>query len=184
PHDVSPHVESTLLSLWIAEACVQGRPLRDAPSSRELRLRFLEELVAPVQRDFVLEQYGISSKLAVSQQIDTRLAETHSKAQLQSQPQSNEVFVSKIETFDLKALHEALLQKPADISRERCLRILQCVYEIGSPCILNSLKPALTAKHEDQAHQVMEQPVVEKLFRIHLYLDSQESESHLLVARS
>jgi hypothetical protein len=140
--------------------------------------------VAPVQRDAVLEQYGISSKLAVSQQIDIRLAETRSEAQLQSQPQSNEVFVSKIETFDLEALHEALLQKPADISRGRCLRILQCVYEIGSPCILDSLKPALTTKRENQAHQAMEQPVVEKLFRIHLYLDSQESESHLLVARS
>ncbi|CAN9218333.1 unnamed protein product [Alternaria alternata] len=184
PHGLSPHVESTLLSVWIAEACFQGRPLRDAPSSRELRLRFLEELVAPVQRDAVLEQYGISSKLAVSQQIDTRLAETRSETQLQSQPQSNGVFVSKLETFDLEALHEALLQKPADISRGRCLRILQCVYEIGSPCILDSLKPALTAKREDQAHQAMEQPVVEKLFRIHLYLDSQESESHLLVARS
>ncbi|CAN9171531.1 unnamed protein product [Alternaria alternata] len=184
PHDVSPHVESTLLSVWIAEACFQGRPLRDAPSSRELRLRFLEELVAPVQRDSVLEQYGISSKLAVSQQIDTRLAETRSEVQLQSQPQNNGVFVSKIETFDLEALHEALLQKPADISRGRCLRILQCVYEIGSPCILDSLKPALTAKRENQAHQAMEQPVVEKLFRIHLYLDSQESESHLLIARS
>jgi hypothetical protein len=184
PHDVSPHVESTLLSVWIAEACFQGRPLRDAPFSRELRLRFLEELLAPVQRDAVLEQYGISSKLAVSQQIDTRLAETSSEAQLQSQPQSNGVFVSKLETFDLEALHEALLQKPADISRGRCLRILQCVYEIGSPCILDSLKPALTAKRENQTHQAMEQPVVEKLFRIHLYLDSQESESHLLVARS
>ncbi|CAN9356145.1 unnamed protein product [Alternaria alternata] len=184
PHNVSPHVESTLLSVWIAEACVQGRPLRDALSSQELRLRFLEELVAPVQRDSVLEQYSISSKLAVSQQIDIRLAKTHSKTQLQSQPQSNKVFVSKIETFDLEALHEALLQKPADISRGRCLRILQCVYEIGSPCILDSLKPALTTKREDQARQAMEQPVVEKLFRIHLYLDSQESESHLLVARS
>ncbi|CAN9250897.1 unnamed protein product [Alternaria alternata] len=184
PHDVSPHVESTLLSVWIAEVCLQGRPLQNAPSSRELRLRFLEELVAPVQRDSVLEQYGISSKLAVSQQIDIRLAETSSEAQLQSQPQSNEVFVSKIETFDLEALHEALLQKPADISRGRCLRILQCVYEIGSPCILDSLKPALTTKRENKAHQAMEQPVVEKLFRIHLYLDSQESESHLLVARS
>jgi hypothetical protein len=184
PHDISPHVESTLLSVWIAEACFQGRPLRDAPFSRELRLRFLEELLAPVQRDAVLEQYGISSKLAVSQQIDTRLAETSSEAQLQSRPQSNGVFVSKLETFDLEALHEALLQKPADISRGRCLRILQCVYEIGSPCILDSLKPALTAKRENQTHQATEQPVVEKLFRIHLYLDSQESESHLLVARS
>jgi hypothetical protein len=184
PHDVSPHVESTLLSLWIAEACVQGRPLRDAPSSRELRLRFLEELVAPVQRDFVLEQYGISSKLAISQQIDTRLTETRSEVQLPSQTESNGVFVLKIETFDLEALHEALLQKPADISRGRYLRILQCVYEIGSPYILDSLKPALTAKRENQTHQAMEQPVVEKLFRIHLYLDSQESESHLLVARS
>ncbi|CAN9182253.1 unnamed protein product [Alternaria alternata] len=184
PHDVSPHVESTLLSVWIAEACFQGRPLRDAPSSRELRLRFLEELVAPVQRDSVLEQYGISSKLAISQQIDTRLAETYSEAQLQSQPENNGVFVSKLETFDLEALHEALLQKPADISRGRYLRILQCVYEIGSPYILDSLKPTLTAKRENQTHQAMEQPVVEKLFRIHLYLDSQESESHLLVARS
>jgi hypothetical protein len=184
PHGVSPHVESTLLSVWIAEACFQGRPLRDAPSSRELRLRFLEELLAPVQRDSVLEQYGISSKLAVSQQIDIRLAETRSEAQLQSQPQSNEVFVSKLETFDLEALHEALLQKPADMSCGRCLRILQCVYEIGSPCILDSLKPTFTTKREDQARQAMEQPVVEKLFRIHLYLDSQESESHLLVARS
>jgi len=66
-HNVSLHVESTLLSLWIAEVCLQGRPLQNAPSSRELRLRFLEELVAPVQRDSVLEQYGISSKLAVLQ---------------------------------------------------------------------------------------------------------------------
>ncbi|CAN9175161.1 unnamed protein product, partial [Alternaria alternata] len=126
----------------------------------------------------------ISSKLAVSQQINTRLAETRSKVQLQLQPQNNRVFVSKIETFDFKALHKALLQKPADISRRRCLRILQCVYKIGSLCILNSLKPALTAKRENQAHQAIEQPVVKKLFRIHLYLDSQESESHLLVARS
>ena len=89
--------------------------------------------MAPVQRDAVLEQYGISSKLAVSQQIDIRLVETSSEVQPQPQPQSNGVFVSKIETFDLEALHEALLQKPADISRGRCLRILQCVYEIGSP---------------------------------------------------
>ncbi|CAN9174869.1 unnamed protein product [Alternaria alternata] len=116
--------------------------------------------------------------------IDTRLAETYSEAQLQLQPESNGVFVSKLETFDLEALHEALLQKPADISRGRYLRILQCVYKIGSPYILDSLKPALTAKRKNQTHQAMEQPVVEKLFRIYLYLDSQESESHLLVARS
>lgn len=100
------------------------------------------------------------------------------------QAQSNEVFLPKLENFDLEALHGALLEKPLEISRGRCLRILQCVYEIGSPCILDSLKLACTTKCEDKARQVIEQPVVEKLFQIHLYLDSQESQSHLLVARS
>ncbi|CAN9183713.1 unnamed protein product [Alternaria alternata] len=155
-------------------------------SSGTANLPFLSALYQTLHewKTEYIKQYGISSKLAVSQQIDIRLAETSSEVQLQPQLESNEVFVSKIETFDLKALHEALLQKPADISRGRCLKILQCVYEIGSLCILDSLKPALTTKRENQAHQAMEQPVVEKLFRIHLYLDSQESESHLLIARS
>ena len=110
PQDVGPHVESTLLSVWIAEACFQQRPLRNVPSSRELRLRFLGELLAPFQRDFVLEQYSISSKLAASQHIDTRMIGAYLEVQAQAQAQGSEVFVSKLENFDLEALHEALLR--------------------------------------------------------------------------
>jgi len=138
--------------------------------------------VAPLQRDSVLNQFGISSRLAASEQIDTRPGTTC--AEVQSPEQSNDISVSKLENFDPEALRGALLQKPADVSRGRCLRILQCVYEIGSPSVLDSLKLAVTTKCGDQAHQGIEQPVVEKLFHIHLYLDRQGSQSHLLVARN
>lgn len=138
--------------------------------------------MAPFQRDFVLEQYGISSKLAASEQIDTRLV--GGCAEAQAQAQSIEMFVPKLENFDFDALHRALLHKPAEIPRGRCLRILQCVYEIGSPYILDSLKLACTRKREGQTQQAIEPPVVEKLLHIHLFLDSQESQSHLLVARN
>jgi hypothetical protein len=47
PRSIVPHMESTLLSVWIAEACFQHQSLQNVPSSRDLRLRFLRELLAP-----------------------------------------------------------------------------------------------------------------------------------------
>ncbi|KZM19290.1 hypothetical protein ST47_g9562 [Ascochyta rabiei] len=161
PRCIEPDVESTLLSVWIAEAYFQYRPLQNVPSSRDLRLRFLGELLAPYQRDSVLEKCGIP----------------------RTQVQTHEIFVPKLENFEPEALRKALLQKPSEINRGRCLRILQCVDEIGSSHILESLKLACARKDEDQIYQAVEQPLFEKLFHIHIYLDKQESQSHLLVAR-
>ena len=64
-------MESTLLSVWMAETCLQYKPFQDVPSSRDLRLRFLEELLAPYQRDSVLEKCGIPNTHTVSQHVDT-----------------------------------------------------------------------------------------------------------------
>ncbi|KAI1676217.1 hypothetical protein KJE20_14195 [Pyrenophora tritici-repentis] len=180
PRSIEPHMESTLLSVWIAEAYFQHRPLQHVPSSRDLRLHILEELLAPYQRDYVLEKCGIPSKLAGLEQTDTQWK----LVRLETQLQTSEVFVPNLENFELEALRESLLRKPSEINRGRCLRILQCVNEIGSPHILESLKLACTRKEESQTYSAIEQPIFEKLFHIHLYLDRQESQSHILVARN
>ncbi|KAF1936625.1 hypothetical protein EJ02DRAFT_515697 [Clathrospora elynae] len=167
PRCIEPHIESTLLSVWIAETCFQSRPLENVPSSRDLRLRFLVELLAPYQRDAVLEKCGIPSKHTESQHVDTR----------------SKLARSETQNFKHGALLEALLQKPSEIKLERRLRILQCVDEIGSPHILDSLKLVCARKGGEQTSRAMEQPLFEKLFHIHIYLDKLESQSHLLVAR-
>ncbi|KAJ6194077.1 hypothetical protein J3E72DRAFT_200154, partial [Bipolaris maydis] len=105
-------------------------------------------------------------------------------ARLETKSQTSEVFLPNLENFELKALRESLLYKPSEINRGRCLRILQCVNEIGSPHILDSLKLACTRKDECQASSATEQPIFDKLFHIHIYLDRQESQSHILVARN
>jgi hypothetical protein len=179
-------MESTLLSVWIAEACFQYRPLRNVPSSRDLRLRFLRELLAPYQRDSVLEKCGIPSTHTVSQHVDTRCKFARPETQVQTDEFSEldlKILVQNLENFEPEALREALLQKPSEIKRERCLRILQCVDEIGSPHILGSLKLACARKDKDQTYRAIEQPLFEKLFHIHIHLDKQEIQSQLLVAR-
>ncbi|KAJ5028945.1 hypothetical protein PSV08DRAFT_387769 [Bipolaris maydis] len=105
-------------------------------------------------------------------------------AHTEIQAQENDIFVANLEGFDSDALHKVLRQRPAEIPRGRCLRILQCVHEIGCPYILESLKLAFTQKHEGHPQEAVQQPIVEKLFHIHLYLDRQETQNHLLVARS
>ncbi|KAJ6280864.1 hypothetical protein J3E71DRAFT_177581 [Bipolaris maydis] len=100
------------------------------------------------------------------------------------QAQGNEISVANLEGFDSDALREALLQRPAEIPRGRCLRILQIVHEIGCPYILESLKLAFVQKQEDQTEEDVQQPIVEKLFYIHLYLDRQETQNHLLISRN
>jgi hypothetical protein len=213
PRCIEPHIESTLLSVWIAEAWLQCRPLENVPSSRDLRLRFLGELLAPYQRDSVLEKCGIPSKHAGSQHVDTR-----SKSVRLHTQQTDEISVPNLENYEHEALREALLQEPSEIEHERCLRILQCavqnlknfehralqeallqkpskiklerrlrilqcVDEIGSPHILDSLKLACARRVEEQTYGALEQSLFEKLFHIHCYLDKLESQSHLLVAR-
>ena len=186
PQSIESHMESTLLSVWIAEAYFQYKPLQDVPSSRDLRLRFLEELLAPYQRDSVLEKCGIPKTHTVFQHVDTR----YKFARLETQAQIGEIFglnlnifVQNLENFEPEALRKALLQIPSKIDRRRCLRILQCVDEIGSPHILDALKLACATKVEDQTYRATEQPLFEKLFHIHIFLDKQESQSHLLIAR-
>jgi hypothetical protein len=91
--------------------------------------------------------------------------------------------VQNLKNFEHGALLEALLQKPSKIKLECRLRILQCVGEIGSPHILDSLKLACARKAEEQIYRAKEQPLVEKLFHMHCNLEKLESQSHLLVAR-
>ncbi|KAI1525856.1 hypothetical protein PtrSN002B_010681 [Pyrenophora tritici-repentis] len=191
PRFIEPHMESTLLSVWIAETYFQYKPFQDVPSSRDLRLRFLEELLARYQRDSVLENCGIPSTHTVSQHVDTRCKFAHLETQVQTNEICGlnlEILVKNLENFEPGALRKALLQipskfDPSKFDRRRWLRILQCVDEIGSPHVLDSLKLACARKVEDQTHRAIEQSLFEKLFQIHIYLDKQESQSHLLVAR-
>ncbi|CAN9240842.1 unnamed protein product [Alternaria alternata] len=122
----------------------------------------------------------------MSQDVDTR----DKFARLETQVQNDkifgldvEIFVQNLENFEPGALRKALLERPSKIKDGRCLRILQCVDEIGSPHILDSLKLACARKDENQSYRAIKQPIFEKLFHIHIHLDKQESQSHLLVAR-
>jgi hypothetical protein len=172
-------MESTLISVWIAEARFQSRLLENVPSSRDLRLRFLRELLAPYQRDSILEKRGIPSNHTGSHHIDTR----SKSVRLETQVQNHKICVQNLKNFEHGALQEALDQMPPTIELGRYLRILQCVDEIGSPHILDSLKSACARKAEDQTHRATEEPLFEKLFHIHIHLDKLENQSHLLVAR-
>lgn len=181
PFLVQPRVESMLLSVFLAETCVRGRlPVTEVPSSRDLRLRYLTELLAPYERDCALESFGIPRGVASSEQIDTRVVTA-----LPDLPVAADVFpIPDLEHFDMEALRKAFLEKPAGLKRARWLRILQCVNEIGSPHILDSLKLVLNQPVAMTTAHDAEQPIVEKLMRIHLYLEGAESQSHLDVARS
>jgi hypothetical protein len=165
--------------VYIAEACFRRLPIT-VPSSRDLRLRFLEELTAPYERDGVLNQCGISNDLAPSQKVDTRVI----APQPASRTLTEDHLFTKLTNFDTSALRNAFLEKPVEISRVKCFRILQCVNEIGSPDILESIKSALTRRPEDRTAQTVDEPIVEKLFQIHIYLDAHDSRSHIIVARN
>ncbi|KAF2818156.1 hypothetical protein CC86DRAFT_389116, partial [Ophiobolus disseminans] len=181
PHTVGPHIESSLLSIFIAEACFMNHlPITQVPDSRHLRLRFLGELVAPYESDLVLEQCGIPENFALVQKVDVR----EIAAQTETLTQTLTIEVPELEKFDMHALHRVLRERPAEISRKRCLRILQYVNEIGSSNILEALKLGLAAAPRERTAKPTERPFVEKLFHIHLYLDNQDSQSHLLVARN
>lgn len=169
-----------MLSVYIAEACFGHLlPITNVPTSRELRLRFLGELVAPYERGSILEQCGIPSKLAYSQNVDTRVV----AARLTTGPHGNTLNIPNLANFDTETLRNALLERPPKLSRRRCLRILQYVNEIGSPHVLQSLKLALDGRAREETVQAVDEPIFEKLFHIHLYLGGLESQDHLLVAR-
>lgn len=172
-------MESTLILVWIAEARFQSRLLENVPSSRDLRLRFLRELLAPYQRDSILEKRGIPSNPTGTQHTEPR----SKLVRLETQVPKYKICVQNLKNFEHGALWEALCQMPPEIPLGRCLRILQCVDEIGSPHILDSLKLACARKAEDQTNQATEEPLFEKLLHIHIHLDGLENQSHLLVAR-
>tara|TARA_R110002003_G_scaffold572_4_gene20525 strand:+ start:1970 stop:2770 length:801 start_codon:yes stop_codon:yes gene_type:complete len=96
----------------------------------------------------------------------------------------NDDLIPTLENFDMQAFRKVLSEKPAEIGRGRYLRILQCVNEVGAPHILESLKLAFTTQERESKAQANETPIVEKLFHIHMYLDNQESQSHILIARN
>jgi hypothetical protein len=180
PDTIGPHIERTLLSVFLAEACFCSFPIGKIPSSRDLRLRYLQELLAPYERDYVLEHCGIPTYLTSSHKADTRVIARQSTAQVVI---NNDTFPN-FESFDMSALRKAFVAKPQELSRVRTLRILQCVNEIGSPNILDSIKSALMKQPEKRTAQTLAEPIVEKLSQIHIYLDTQESRSHLLVAKN
>jgi hypothetical protein len=184
PDSIGPHIEPTLLAVFIADACFRRRlPIKidDVPSSRDLRLQFLEELLAPYERGAVLAKCGIPNNSTPSQNVDIREIVLQPTTQLHAVDEGS---LPDLENFDMAALHAAFIRKPAEVSPVRCFRILQCVNEIGSPNILGSLRLALTKRPDDRTAHTVDQPIVDKLFHIHIYLDTQESRSHLLIARN
>lgn len=173
------NVEHNLLCVYIAECCFNRHlPILDIPSSRDLRLRFLRALVSPCTQDSVLTTYGIPN-LYPSKMVDVRqVASPH------FEDVSNPTLLPMLEHCDVAGFNQWARKIPTEISFDRCLRILQCVNDIGSPSILRSLKLALTEQPPSEIQQALERPIFEKLFHIHMYLDKQEVRNHLLVARS
>lgn len=169
-----------MLLVHVAEACFQRLlPITNVPTSRELRLRFLGELVAPYERDSILEQCGISSKLGPSQKVDTRVIMAPPATRLHGE----ESCTLNLNNFDGEALAKVFRERPSEVSNRRCLRILQYVNAIGSACILSSLNAAFDKLPKGNAVQAVDEPVLEKLFHIHLRLVNLEGQDHLFIAR-
>jgi hypothetical protein len=89
-----------------------------------------------------------------------------------------------IPEFDKARLTRALTLRDAKITDERCLRILQCIYETGSPRILDSLKAATITPVTTISTSDNGEPYVETLSYIYHYLYDNAPISHLAVARS
>ncbi|KAH8727423.1 hypothetical protein GQ44DRAFT_725303 [Phaeosphaeriaceae sp. PMI808] len=182
PHSVEPNMERTLLSVYIAEAFFRNLlPITRVPSSRDLRLHYLGELLAPYERNAVLEQCGIIGTLVHPQKIDTRVMGTQPMV---PPSHADEMCIPVLENFNMKTLRQAFLQKPTEISHWRCIRILQIINEIGSPHILRAIKLAHAKPPRHEEAQSTYWSFVEKLFCIHLYLDTQENQSYIIVARN
>ncbi|KAF9730155.1 24-dehydrocholesterol reductase precursor [Paraphaeosphaeria minitans] len=173
-------LDHALLSVHIAEACFGHLlPITDVPASRALRLRFLGELVAPYERESVLERCGIPGKIAPLQNVDTRVI----AARLPSGPHGKLFHIPNLVNFDTGTLTKAFLERPPELSSRRCLRIVQYVNAIGSPHVLQSIQSALDRRPQEETVQAVDEPIFERLIHIHLYLGGLESQDHLLVAR-
>ncbi|OAL56156.1 hypothetical protein IQ07DRAFT_660627 [Pyrenochaeta sp. DS3sAY3a] len=176
---IDPDMEATLLLVYLAEVCFQNKlPISRTPSARQLRIRYLDELMSPYQRDYVLSHHGITNNIAPSQKSDTRIVSS-------GVPGSGEdILLPDLEKFDMDSLRRVYREMPSDIKLKRSLRILQCVNEIGSPHILQSIQAGLSQKPTGDIDHGVERPMVEKLFQIHLLLEKQEGQSHLKVAKN
>lgn len=135
--------------------------------------------MAPYERDSILEQCGISSKLAPSQKVDTRVIMAPPATRLHGE----ESCTLNLNNFDGEALAKVFRERPSEVSNRRCLRILQYVNAIGSACILSSLNAAFDKLPKGNAVQAVDEPVLEKLFHIHLRLVNLEGQDHLFIAR-
>ncbi|KAI1663331.1 hypothetical protein L13192_12638 [Pyrenophora tritici-repentis] len=89
-----------------------------------------------------------------------------------------------IPEFDKARLTKVLTLRNAKITDERCLRILQCIYETGSSRILDSLKAATITPVTTIDTTNNGEAYVVTLSYIYHYLYENAPTSHLAVARS
>ncbi|KAF2843987.1 hypothetical protein T440DRAFT_523837 [Plenodomus tracheiphilus IPT5] len=182
-HKIDESTEATLMMVHLAELWfMRTQYVAASPSAypRALRLRFLSQLVASSEQERVLTQCGVPEELSKCQRWDTRRQVRTSVSEVDRDP----VDLPELDRFNMQALREVVAERPAGITRKRWLRILQCVNEIGSTQILSSVKLSLQPLPATRPAQKGDQPFVDKLLYIHLFLNGQETLNHVLVAKS
>lgn len=156
--------------------CLLNLEYRELPSQKELRLRYVKALLAPYERDYVLSNVpGIGATV-----FPAHVADTRSILQLPTQL-SHEVDLGSdyIHCFNMTLLRGAFSQYSKVVKR---WRILQCVHEIGSLRILESIRSILL--HQANDIPIAGDLIIQKIQLIHHYLDEQNAKDRLLVARA
>jgi len=177
---VDPSVESTLLSVHIAEAECKAMQITLPYAEIQLRRRYLEALLiheeqrleardndAPVQADI------FASRPAEADPVNSPYP-TDNNAEFE------------INGMDPNLLKEALSRRPKALKDMRCLRILQYIHATGGPQVLDQLKvTAMFTEHQvDLVSRNSCEVQVARISAIHTTLDSRGSTSHFGIVQS
>ena len=169
-------MESTLFSVYLAETTFKNLPAT-GPSQQDLQSRFLLELLAPYERSYILQRLGIP----ISENYMLYQKEDCKETLLRGPSDTSGISIPVIPDFNRDALGRAFSCKPESIQLIRAIRILQCIYEIGSLSVLNrfalDLNKPLQSKSDAGCN-------MEILLHLHRYLDKEANERHLSVSRS
>ncbi|KAF2647490.1 hypothetical protein K491DRAFT_763655 [Lophiostoma macrostomum CBS 122681] len=146
-----------------------------------LRRRYLNELVRPYRAHKELSRLGIPD-CGVVPPANSDARDFPASPVAESAPGSLPFRVPDLDGFDRGSLQQAMLKAYMALGMKKALRILQCVCEIGSEDVLTSLQESLSRPEGLKLQR--KTPVVQKLLHIHHFLDKQEIESHIAIARN
>lgn len=131
-------------------------------------MQFIKALLRPYQHESILNGLGIKQGSKGGQKF-------HSFYALASSPDE------MLTDDQLRRLSNNDITRPPQGVDKRVLRLLQYIFEIGSPAVLDAIKTAATHPRDSITYS---DSASSCLLQIHRYLDTKGSNNHLDIART